>query len=138
MLIDSSVASRPIDVVHAHGLRAGLVAGLARTGLPLVVTWHNAVLAKGLRGQASALVERIVARGATLTLGASEDLVSRALAVGARNAKINITPATITTSTTNVNVTIDLPMSSNSLIVGRFTGKTVLHSSSTLRTERSE
>ena len=59
-------------------------------------------------------------------------------AVGARNAKISITPSTITTSTTNVNVTIDLPMASNSLIVGRFTGKTVLHSSSTLKTERSE
>ena len=46
---------------------------------PLVVTWHNAVLARGLRGQASALVERIVARAATLTLGASEDLVERAM-----------------------------------------------------------
>ena len=83
-----ALASRPIDVVHAHGLRAGFVAGLARPGVPLVVTWHNVVLAKGLRGQASALVERIVARSAALTLGASEDLVARAVLLGARNARL--------------------------------------------------
>ena len=82
----TALTRRPLTVVHAHGLRAGFVAGLARPGVPLVVTWHNAVLAKGLRGQASALVERIVARGAALTLGASEDLVARATELGARNA----------------------------------------------------
>jgi glycosyltransferase involved in cell wall biosynthesis len=82
----SGLTSRAVDVVHAHGLRAGFVAGLARTGLPLVVTWHNAVLAKGFRGQASALVERIVARTAALTLGASDDLVARATALGAKKA----------------------------------------------------
>ena len=57
--------------------------------------------------------------------------------VGARGATINITPTDITNSTTQVTVAIDLPMSSNGLIVPRFTGKTVLHSASTLRTERS-
>ena len=56
--------------------------------VPLVVTWHNAILTKGLRGQASLLVERIVARSAALTLGASEDLVERAAALGARNARL--------------------------------------------------
>ncbi|GIF00950.1 glycosyltransferase family 4 protein [Paractinoplanes rishiriensis] len=89
----TALASRPIDVVHAHGLRAGFVAGMARPGVPIIVTWHNAVLAKGLRGQASALVERIVARGATLTLGASEDLVTRAAALGARNARLGAVAA---------------------------------------------
>lgn len=87
------LSSRPIDVVHAHGLRAGLVAGLARGSVPLIVTWHNSVLAKGLRGQASALVERIVARSATLTLGASDDLVARAKALGARNARLGAVAA---------------------------------------------
>ena len=48
-------ADRPrADVVHAHGLRAGL---RRRAGppapAPLVVTWHNAVLAGGLRGAAA-------------------------------------------------------------------------------------
>ena len=83
----AALAVRPIDVVHAHGLRAGLVAGLARPGVPLIVTWHNSVLAKGLRGQASALVERIVARTATVSLGASDDLVARARSLGARDAR---------------------------------------------------
>src|SRR5687767_9155283 len=32
----------PVAVLHAHGLRAGLVAALARpSATPLVVTWHN-------------------------------------------------------------------------------------------------
>lgn len=89
--------SREIDVVHAHGLRAGFVAVLARPAAPIVVTWHNAVLAKGLRGHASAVVERIVARGAALTLGASEDLVERARSLGAREVRLGavaaLTPA---------------------------------------------
>jgi glycosyltransferase involved in cell wall biosynthesis len=84
-----------IDVVHAHGLRAAFVASLARPAAPLVVTWHNAVIARGLRGQASALVERIVARAATLTLGASEDLVERALSLGARNARLGAVAAPV-------------------------------------------
>ncbi len=86
--LKSALASRPIEVVHAHGLRAGLVAVLARPSVPLIVTWHNAVLAKGLRAHASTLVERIVARGATLTFGASEDLVARAASLGAKDARL--------------------------------------------------
>ena len=88
-----AVTGGEIDVVHAHGLRAAFVASLARPPVPLVVTWHNAVLARGLRGQASALVERIVARAATLTLGASEDLVERAASLGARNARLGAVAA---------------------------------------------
>ena len=88
-------AGRDVDVVHAHGLRAGFVAVLARPAAPVVVTWHNAVLAKGLRGHASAVVERIVARGAALTLGASEDLVERARTLGARNARLGAVAAPV-------------------------------------------
>ena len=58
--------------------------------------------------------------------------------VGARKAKVTITPATITSATTAVTVAVDLPMSSNGLITPRFTGKTVLHSQSTLKTERAK
>ncbi|BBH63412.1 glycosyl transferase [Actinoplanes sp. OR16] len=83
-----AIAGRDAQVIHAHGLRAGFVVSLARTGLPVVVTWHNAVLARGLKGQAGALLERIVARNATLTLGASEDLVQRALTLGAKRARL--------------------------------------------------
>ncbi|MFI7160351.1 glycosyltransferase family 4 protein [Micromonospora chalcea] len=82
-----ALADTPVDVVHAHGLRAGLVAALARPTAPLVVTWHNAVLAKGLRGAASRLVERIVARSVRVALGASADLVDRAAALGAADAR---------------------------------------------------
>ncbi|MEV1290423.1 glycosyltransferase family 4 protein [Micromonospora sp. NPDC049679] len=82
------VLAAHIDLVHAHGLRAGLVATLARPTQPLVVTWHNSVLAGGLRGRASRLVERVVARGARITLGASADLVERANELGAPDARL--------------------------------------------------
>ncbi len=58
--------------------------------------------------------------------------------VGARKAKVTITPSTITSSTISVTVSVDLPMSSNGLITPRFTGKKVLHSESTLKTERAK
>lgn len=84
-------AARP-DVVHAHGLRAGLVATLAlrlRAGRrPLVVTLHNAVLVRGLRGAAARAVERIVVRAADVTLCASTDLLERARAAGAARARL--------------------------------------------------
>jgi glycosyltransferase involved in cell wall biosynthesis len=77
------------DVIHAHGLRAGLVAGMARPArVPFVVTWHNAVLARGLRGAVHRLLERRVARLADVTLGASADLVARATAVGGRDVRL--------------------------------------------------
>jgi glycosyltransferase involved in cell wall biosynthesis len=80
-------------LVHAHGLRAGLVAGLAlgrrRPGrTPLVVTWHNAVLGGPARRRVYAGVERVVARRADVTLGASEDLVRRAGSLGAGDARL--------------------------------------------------
>ena len=81
------------DLVHAHGLRAGFVASRALTGPdrtarpPLMVTWHNAVLATGVRRRLLAGLERTVARSATLTLGASSDLVERARQLGARDAR---------------------------------------------------
>jgi glycosyltransferase involved in cell wall biosynthesis len=90
------------DVVHAHGLRAGAVAVLAGRR-PLVVTWHNLVIdsvlserggsirsraARRARGAVAALGERLVARGATVTLGASGDLVQRARRRGARDARL--------------------------------------------------
>ncbi|MFE9207030.1 glycosyltransferase family 4 protein [Micromonospora sp. NPDC007230] len=83
-----ALSGAEVDVVHAHGLRAGLVAVLARPAAPLVVTWHNAVLAGGLRGRLSRLAERIVARSVRVALGASDDLVARAAALGAADARL--------------------------------------------------
>jgi glycosyltransferase involved in cell wall biosynthesis len=84
----------PLDVVHAHSLRAGLVASLARPdGLPLVVTWHNLPLARGLRGRLYSRLERHVARVADVTLGVSTDLVERARDLGARDVRHAAVPA---------------------------------------------
>jgi glycosyltransferase involved in cell wall biosynthesis len=78
------------DVVHAHGLRAGALARLALTagGPPLVVTLHNAVLATGAKARLLAGLERTAVRGADVVLGASGDLVARARALGARDARL--------------------------------------------------
>ena len=80
------------DVVHAHGLRAGFVSVLALKGLTprpaLVVTWHNLVLGTGPRRQVLVALERVVARAADVTLGASQDLVERATELGARDARL--------------------------------------------------
>ncbi|GAA0277635.1 glycosyltransferase family 4 protein [Cryptosporangium japonicum] len=75
-------ADRP-DVVHAHGLRAGLVAAAAGRR-PLVVTWHNLLLSGNpvLRG-----LERVVARSADVTLAASDDLIGRVLRLGGRDVR---------------------------------------------------
>jgi Flp pilus assembly protein TadG len=56
--------------------------------------------------------------------------------VGTRAATVTITPASITPTTDKVTVAIDVPMNKNGLILPRFTSNKVLHSASTLRTER--
>lgn len=82
-----------VDVVHAHGLRAAAFAGLAlgrrRPGrLPLVATWHNAVLGSPAQRLLLAGLERLAARRADITLGASSDLVLRASQFGAPDARL--------------------------------------------------
>lgn len=80
------------DVIHAHGLRAGLVSAWAVRARdarsPLVVTLHNTVLARGVRGGASRVAERLVVRTADVILGASADLVAHAEAAGACDARL--------------------------------------------------
>jgi Flp pilus assembly protein TadG len=58
--------------------------------------------------------------------------------VRTRGAKINISPAAITPETDEVTVTIDVPLAQNAIIVPRFTSNGTIHSSCTLRTERSK
>ncbi len=81
---------RAADVVHAHGYKAAAAAlPVQLVGpAPLVVTWHNAVLGFGAAAVAGRLLQRIVARGADLTLGASSDLVRQAEWFGARQARL--------------------------------------------------
>ncbi|MGH8826271.1 MAG: glycosyltransferase family 4 protein, partial [Jiangellaceae bacterium] len=54
---------------------------------PLVATWHNAVLGGGPRRRVLAAIERLAARRADVTLGASSDLVDRARSLGAVDAR---------------------------------------------------
>ncbi len=79
-------ATAGAHVVHAHGLRAGVVAALGRRR-PLVVTWHNLLTGSGPRHQVLAGLERMAARAADVTLAASEDLATRASALGARDVR---------------------------------------------------
>jgi glycosyltransferase involved in cell wall biosynthesis len=82
------------DLVHAHGLRAGLVAAAARRtarlrAVPLVLTLHNALLEDG--GPLDGLlrrVERTTIRAADLVLAVSGDLAANALRAGARDVRV--------------------------------------------------
>jgi glycosyltransferase involved in cell wall biosynthesis len=78
------------DVVHAHGYKAGALAvPVCRLRqVPLVVSWHNAVLGGGWQARVGQLLQAFVARGADLTLGASSDLVAEARRLGARDARV--------------------------------------------------
>jgi Flp pilus assembly protein TadG len=58
--------------------------------------------------------------------------------IGARNAKVTVSPSTITSSTDKITVTIDVPMADNALVIPKFTGKKSIHATSTLRTERAQ
>jgi len=79
------------DLVHAHGLRAGLVAAAARRGtrVPLVLTLHNALQpGGGLRTRVLGRLEAATVRSADLVLAASADLAENALAQGARDVRL--------------------------------------------------
>ncbi|HTR68653.1 MAG TPA: glycosyltransferase family 4 protein [Mycobacteriales bacterium] len=82
-----------IDVVHAHGLRAGAVVAAAGWFGPLVVTWHNAALGGTLHRASHAALRRYVARRSDLTLAASDDLALAAAAAGARRIGATFVPA---------------------------------------------
>ncbi|MFD7923849.1 glycosyltransferase family 4 protein [Streptomyces sp. NPDC059740] len=79
------------DVVHAHGLNAGLRAELALGGRhrrPLVVTWHTRGAVEGARVKVDRLLERRLVRGASVTLATCADLVDLARQRGARDARL--------------------------------------------------
>ena len=81
------------DLVHAHGLRAGLRASMALRGprgahVPLVITWHTKAHTAGARAGLVHLMERRVAKAAAVVLGVCSDLVDRARERGARDARL--------------------------------------------------
>ncbi|WP_434965329.1 glycosyltransferase [Brevibacterium casei] len=81
------------DIVHAHGFRAGLIAHLAtrllRPRPTFIESLHNQASGTGIRGSVETGIERLLARGADLTLAASTDLVIRAHDLGARDARFS-------------------------------------------------
>ncbi len=85
--------ARQVDIVHAHGLRAGALAALAGVH-PLVVTWHNAV-----SGRVGGALQRLVARRADVTLAASADLLATALGLGGRDVRPGPVAAPVLTPT---------------------------------------
>ena len=91
--------AREADAVHAHGLRAGALAVLAvratpRRGRPrVVVTLHNLPVGGRAIRTVSAVLGRVVARGADVVLGVSGDLVDLARAQGAHRAERALVPA---------------------------------------------
>ncbi|MCB5180541.1 glycosyltransferase family 4 protein [Streptomyces antimicrobicus] len=79
------------DVVHAHGVQAGMRAALALSGfrVPLVVTWHGGGPdAGGPLARLTRVLERRVARAAAVVLGTSSDQVDLARLRGARDARL--------------------------------------------------
>ncbi len=71
------------DVVHAHGLRAGTLAGLAtRRDVPFVLTRHNLILARGPVAHLHRTLERYTARRADVTMCVSSDLVEAVRSAG--------------------------------------------------------
>jgi glycosyltransferase involved in cell wall biosynthesis len=88
-----------VDVVHAHGLRAGglAVLGLRRKNTPLAVTLHNALLADVRTGSpvraAFVVLERMVARRADVVLAVSADLTARLRELGAADVRDAVVPA---------------------------------------------
>lgn len=59
-------------------------------------------------------------------------------AVGARNAKVTVSPSTIATSTEKVTVKVEIPVNSNAIVIPKFAKNKTLVSSSTMRTERAK
>jgi glycosyltransferase involved in cell wall biosynthesis len=89
---------RKNSVVHAHGLQAGVVVGVVarRSSTRVVVTWHNAPLSSGPRRWLHVLLERVAARLADVTIGASDDLVVRARRAGTADARfVPVAPAAL-------------------------------------------
>lgn len=77
---------RGADVIHAHGMRAGIVA-LGSRQKPLVTTWHNLLLARGVKRYVLGPMERMLARSVDVALGVSDDLVTRVQSLGAKDAR---------------------------------------------------
>ncbi|MGL4173889.1 MAG: glycosyltransferase [Actinomycetota bacterium] len=89
--------TKSANVVHAHGVRAGAFAVLAarftRQRRPVIVTMHNGPQGSRAAHAIYAVLEWIVARGADVVLGVSEDLCQRARLCGAKDVRVAVVAA---------------------------------------------
>jgi len=82
------------EVVHAHGLRAGALAALARPGRGrLIVTVHNAPVTGGISGVIYGVLEWVVCRRADAVTWVSGDLGARMRRRGGRDGGRALVPA---------------------------------------------
>lgn len=83
--------AREVDVIHAHGLKAGWIAVLARTGRPIVVTVHNLVLDEAAGRSAGALrrLEGWLPGRVDAVIAVSEGIATR---FGGSSATIEVIP----------------------------------------------
>jgi glycosyltransferase involved in cell wall biosynthesis len=80
--------TRGADLVHAHSLRAGALAGLAVSRqVPFVITRHNLILATGASRRVHELLERYTAHRADVTMCVSADLVDAVRAAGGEDVR---------------------------------------------------
>ena len=90
-------AQARLDVVHAHGMRAGALAALALASMGsrprLVVTVHNAAPSGGSAGAVYRVLEYLVVRRADQVLCVSSDLESRMRGLRARRVARALVPA---------------------------------------------
>ncbi|MQM25810.1 glycosyltransferase family 4 protein [Glycomyces albidus] len=83
------ITGRGVDLVHAHGLTAGITALAARpSGAALVTTWHNQLITAGLKRRVSDQIEKRLARGVDVALAASSDLHEHLVDLGAKDARL--------------------------------------------------
>jgi glycosyltransferase involved in cell wall biosynthesis len=93
-VVQLRAATAGADLVHAHGLRAGLVAATARRlsgerQRPLVLTLHNALReSSGPKQRLLRAVEGMTIRAADLVLAVSSDLADNARRLGARDVRL--------------------------------------------------
>lgn len=76
------VGLRQADIVHTHGYQAAIQSMPLSRGIPLVSSWHQAASAPEA-GAGVRLAQAAAAKGADLVLGASQDIVAEAEALGA-------------------------------------------------------
>lgn len=105
------------DVLHVHGLRAGLVGTRAahRAGIPAVVSLHNLVLPEtaGRSWRATRLAEPVLGRLADAAVGVSPDITAR---LGRQAVTVPISSTPLTAHRTRAQVRAELGLADHDVV----------------------